>query len=196
MIDRRLIHSSNSGYSVHLNTTNQTSFATKALHLSSASQLCISALHLSFASQLCITALHHSSASQLCITALHHSSASQLCITALHHSSASQLYTSTPHRCDISVFYAPAKDVSKAAVSSAGSLPAFHAVLGGTQGNVFHTTQTSSTLFIFKALITTPEFPEPSSYCPIPCGLFSPCSVDIGRSFRGVVPKFELVQHK
>ncbi|KAF2344997.1 hypothetical protein FHG87_024247, partial [Trinorchestia longiramus] len=28
-----------------------------------------------------------------------------------------------------------------------------------------------------------------------PCGLFSPCSVDIGRSFGGVVPKFELVQH-
>ncbi|KAF2344521.1 hypothetical protein FHG87_024724, partial [Trinorchestia longiramus] len=28
------------------------------------------------------------------------------------------------------------------------------------------------------------------------CGLFSPCSVDIGRSFGGVVPKFELVQHK
>ncbi|KAF2366143.1 Zinc finger C2H2-type [Trinorchestia longiramus] len=32
--------------------------------------------------------------------------------------------------------------------------------------------------------------------CPILCGLFSPCSVDIGRSFGGVVPKFELVQHK
>ncbi|KAF2348907.1 Glycosyl transferase family 1 [Trinorchestia longiramus] len=31
------------------------------------------------------------------------------------------------------------------------------------------------------------------SYCPILCGLFSPCSVDIGRSFGGVVPKFELV---
>ncbi|KAF2365067.1 hypothetical protein FHG87_004180 [Trinorchestia longiramus] len=65
-----------------------------------------------------------------------------------------------------------------------------------TYPNVLYTTQTSSTLFIFKALITTPEFPEPPSYCPIPCGLFSPCSVDIGRSFRGVVPKFELVQHK
>ncbi|KAF2351314.1 hypothetical protein FHG87_017933 [Trinorchestia longiramus] len=61
---------------------------------------------------------------------------------------------------------------------------------------VLETTQTSSTLFIFKALITTPEFPEPPSYCLIPCGLFSPCSVDIGRSFGGVVPKFELVQHK
>ncbi|KAF2346935.1 hypothetical protein FHG87_022308 [Trinorchestia longiramus] len=63
---------------------------------------------------------------------------------------------------------------------------------------VLETTQTSSTstLFIYKALITTPEFPEPSSYCPIPCGLFSPCLVDIGRSFGGVVPKFELVQHK
>ncbi|KAF2353942.1 hypothetical protein FHG87_015302 [Trinorchestia longiramus] len=61
---------------------------------------------------------------------------------------------------------------------------------------VIETTQTSSTLFIFKALITTPEFPKSPSYCPIPCGLFSPCSVDIGRSFGGVVPKFELVQHK
>ncbi|KAF2353714.1 WD40 repeat [Trinorchestia longiramus] len=61
---------------------------------------------------------------------------------------------------------------------------------------VLETTQTSSTLFIFKALITTPEFPEPPSYCPIPCGLFSPCSVDIGRSFGGVVPKFEFVQRK
>ncbi|KAF2366408.1 hypothetical protein FHG87_002832 [Trinorchestia longiramus] len=66
---------------------------------------------------------------------------------------------------------------------------------------VLETTQTSSTLFIFKALIfkaliTTPEFPEPPSYCPIPCGLFSPCSVDIGRSFGSVVPKFELEQHK
>ncbi|KAF2352538.1 hypothetical protein FHG87_016707 [Trinorchestia longiramus] len=61
---------------------------------------------------------------------------------------------------------------------------------------VLETTQTSSTLFIFKALITTLKFPEPPSYCPIPCGLFSPCSVDIGRSFGGVVPKFELVQHK
>ncbi|KAF2351440.1 hypothetical protein FHG87_017806 [Trinorchestia longiramus] len=61
---------------------------------------------------------------------------------------------------------------------------------------VFETTQTFSTLFIFKALITSPEFPEPPSYCPIPCRLFSPCSVDIGRSFGGVVPKFELVQHK
>ncbi|KAF2363192.1 hypothetical protein FHG87_006050 [Trinorchestia longiramus] len=61
---------------------------------------------------------------------------------------------------------------------------------------VLETTQTSSTLFISKALITTPEFPEPPSYCPIPCGLFSPCSVDIGRSFGGVVLKFELVQHK
>ncbi|KAF2354060.1 hypothetical protein FHG87_015184 [Trinorchestia longiramus] len=61
---------------------------------------------------------------------------------------------------------------------------------------VLETTQTSSTLFIFKVLITTPEFSEPPSYCPIPCGLFSPCSVDIGRSFGGVVPKFELVQHK
>ncbi|KAF2367238.1 hypothetical protein FHG87_002009 [Trinorchestia longiramus] len=61
---------------------------------------------------------------------------------------------------------------------------------------VLETTQTSSTLFIFKALIATPEFPEPPSYCSIPCGLFSPCSVDIGRSFGGVVPKFELVQHK
>ncbi|KAF2368750.1 hypothetical protein FHG87_000512 [Trinorchestia longiramus] len=61
---------------------------------------------------------------------------------------------------------------------------------------VLETNQTSSTLFIFKALITTPEFPEPPSYCPIPCGLFSSCSVDIGRSFGGVVPKFELVQHK
>ncbi|KAF2343469.1 hypothetical protein FHG87_025775 [Trinorchestia longiramus] len=60
---------------------------------------------------------------------------------------------------------------------------------------VLETTQTPSTLFIFKALITTPKFPEPPSYCPIPCGLFSPCSVDIGRSFGGVVPKFELVQH-
>ncbi|KAF2363177.1 hypothetical protein FHG87_006066 [Trinorchestia longiramus] len=59
---------------------------------------------------------------------------------------------------------------------------------------VLETTQTSSTLFIFKALITTPEFPEPPSYCPIPCGLFSPCSVNIGRSFGGVVPKVELVQ--
>ncbi|KAF2361597.1 Gamma-glutamyltranspeptidase [Trinorchestia longiramus] len=47
-----------------------------------------------------------------------------------------------------------------------------------------------------QALITTPEFSESPSYCPIPCGLFSPCSVDIGRSFGGVVPKFELVQHK
>ncbi|KAF2350358.1 hypothetical protein FHG87_018886 [Trinorchestia longiramus] len=46
------------------------------------------------------------------------------------------------------------------------------------------------------ALITTPEFLEPPSYYPIPCGLFSPCSVDIGRSFGGVVPKFEFVQHK
>ncbi|KAF2364966.1 hypothetical protein FHG87_004275 [Trinorchestia longiramus] len=54
---------------------------------------------------------------------------------------------------------------------------------------VLETTQTSSTVFIFKALITTPEF--------LPMlGLFSPCSVDIGRSFGGVVPKFELVQHK
>ncbi|KAF2360278.1 hypothetical protein FHG87_008965 [Trinorchestia longiramus] len=61
---------------------------------------------------------------------------------------------------------------------------------------VLVTTQTSSTLFIFKALITTPEFPEPPLYCLILCGLFSPCSVDIGRSFGGVVPKFELVQHK
>ncbi|KAF2357529.1 hypothetical protein FHG87_011714 [Trinorchestia longiramus] len=61
---------------------------------------------------------------------------------------------------------------------------------------VLETTQTSSTLFIFKALITTPEFPEPPSYSPIPCGLFSPCSVDIGRSFGGVVPKFEFMQHK
>ncbi|KAF2353965.1 hypothetical protein FHG87_015280 [Trinorchestia longiramus] len=61
---------------------------------------------------------------------------------------------------------------------------------------VLETTQTSSTLFISKALITTPEFPEPPSYCLIPCGLFSPCSVDIGRSFGGVVPKFKLVQHK
>ncbi|KAF2359681.1 hypothetical protein FHG87_009561 [Trinorchestia longiramus] len=61
---------------------------------------------------------------------------------------------------------------------------------------VLETTQTSSTLFIFKALTTTLEFPEPPSYCPIPCGLFFPCSVDIGRSFGGVVPKFELVQHK
>ncbi|KAF2355344.1 hypothetical protein FHG87_013901 [Trinorchestia longiramus] len=61
---------------------------------------------------------------------------------------------------------------------------------------VLETTQTSSTLFIFKVLITTPEFPEPPSYCPIPCGLFPLCSVDIGRSFGGVVPKFELVQHK
>ncbi|KAF2346378.1 hypothetical protein FHG87_022864 [Trinorchestia longiramus] len=34
--------------------------------------------------------------------------------------------------------------------------------------------------------------PEPPSYCPIPCGLISPCSVDIGRNFGGV-PKFELV---
>ncbi|KAF2347603.1 Transposase Tc1-like [Trinorchestia longiramus] len=57
---------------------------------------------------------------------------------------------------------------------------------------VLETIQTSSTLFI----ITTPEFPEPPSYCPIPCGLFSPCSVNIGRSFGGVVPKFEHVQHK
>ncbi|KAF2349526.1 hypothetical protein FHG87_019717 [Trinorchestia longiramus] len=61
---------------------------------------------------------------------------------------------------------------------------------------VLETTQTSSTFFIFKALITTPEFPELLSYCPIPCGLFSLCSVDIGRSFGSVVPKFELVQHK
>ncbi|KAF2350489.1 hypothetical protein FHG87_018757 [Trinorchestia longiramus] len=61
---------------------------------------------------------------------------------------------------------------------------------------VLETTQTSSTLFIFKARITTSEFPEPPSYCLIPCGLFSACSVDIGRSFESVVPKFELVQHK
>ncbi|KAF2344842.1 hypothetical protein FHG87_024400 [Trinorchestia longiramus] len=61
---------------------------------------------------------------------------------------------------------------------------------------VLETTQTSSTLFIFKALITTLEFPEPHSYCLIPCELFSPCLVDIDRSFGGVVPKFELVQHK
>ncbi|KAF2348099.1 hypothetical protein FHG87_021144 [Trinorchestia longiramus] len=61
---------------------------------------------------------------------------------------------------------------------------------------VLETTQTSSTLSIFKALITTLEFSEPPSYCPIPCELFSPCSVDIFRSFGGVVPKFELVQHK
>ncbi|KAF2360682.1 Reverse transcriptase domain [Trinorchestia longiramus] len=47
-----------------------------------------------------------------------------------------------------------------------------------------------------SALITTPEFPEPPSYCLIPCGLISPSSVDICRSFGGVVPKFELVQHK
>ncbi|KAF2367267.1 hypothetical protein FHG87_001976 [Trinorchestia longiramus] len=53
---------------------------------------------------------------------------------------------------------------------------------------VLETTQTSSTLFTFKALITTPEFPEPPSYCPIPCGLFSPCSVDIGRSFQVLCP--------
>ncbi|KAF2355577.1 hypothetical protein FHG87_013668 [Trinorchestia longiramus] len=61
---------------------------------------------------------------------------------------------------------------------------------------VLETTQTSSILFIFKALITTSEFPETPSYCPISCGLFSPCSVDIGRSFGRAVPKFELVQHK
>ncbi|KAF2352401.1 hypothetical protein FHG87_016845 [Trinorchestia longiramus] len=61
---------------------------------------------------------------------------------------------------------------------------------------VLETTQTSSTLFIFKAFITTPEFPEPPSYCPILYGHFSPCSADIGRSFGGLVPKFELVQHK
>ncbi|KAF2351518.1 hypothetical protein FHG87_017726 [Trinorchestia longiramus] len=61
---------------------------------------------------------------------------------------------------------------------------------------VLETIQTSSTLFIFKNLITTREFSEPPSYCPIPCGLFSPYSVDIGRSFGSVVPKFELVQHK
>ncbi|KAF2355520.1 hypothetical protein FHG87_013723 [Trinorchestia longiramus] len=61
---------------------------------------------------------------------------------------------------------------------------------------VFEATQTSSTLFILKALITTPEFPEPPPYCPILCGLFSPRLVDIGRSFGDVVPKFELVQHK
>ncbi|KAF2355040.1 hypothetical protein FHG87_014203 [Trinorchestia longiramus] len=61
---------------------------------------------------------------------------------------------------------------------------------------VLETIQTSSTLFIFKILITTPEFSEPPSYCPVPCGLFTSCSVDIGRSFGSVVPKFELVQHK
>ncbi|KAF2356033.1 hypothetical protein FHG87_013212 [Trinorchestia longiramus] len=61
---------------------------------------------------------------------------------------------------------------------------------------VLETTQTSSTLFIFKPLITSPEFPEPPSYCPIPCGLFSPYSFNIGRSFGGVEPKFELVQQK
>ncbi|KAF2362296.1 hypothetical protein FHG87_006943 [Trinorchestia longiramus] len=56
--------------------------------------------------------------------------------------------------------------------------------------------QAANDLLYTSALITTPEFPEPPSYSPIPSGLFSPCSVDIGRSFGAVVPKFELVQHK
>ena len=49
---------------------------------------------------------------------------------------------------------------------------------------------------IFKVLIYTTKFLEAPLYCPITCIPISPYSVDIGNSFEGIVPKFELMQHK
>ncbi|KAF2364090.1 hypothetical protein FHG87_005162 [Trinorchestia longiramus] len=56
------------------------------------------------------------------------------------------------------------------------------------QSLVLETTQTSSTLFIFKALITTPEFPEPPSYCPIPCGSDSSARLTLAEVSEALCP--------
>ena len=61
---------------------------------------------------------------------------------------------------------------------------------------VIKTAYSSFTFFIFKAVIFITKVLEPPSYCSITCGSLSPCSVDIDRSFKDIVPNFELVQHK